>query len=410
MHAANEAPATRSAMAAHGGGGGAPPPSVWCKRVGAPFAGESFARVPLGGAACVADVAAAACAHLRWGVEARDVGLFLAAAGGLDAPSRAAVGALAADEGARLSEAWPLARARVAPGAWLVATIADGALSAELARLTRELAAAAARERASAAEIAALSSLLASASARAGGNVGGGGAGAGGDGVGARGLVAVIDARIAAALAVDGSTSVFSDEEYEEAARRALPGVLLARCGLEVVRGVDSSRAALGGLEWDFRAPVLVAHTEPHPNAEAGSFEVFPRKPSYVRPAAVEARRLTPTKFAGAADAPAAHYLAIFEVTVARKWTRGGAREGLLERLEQRLAISLDRAFSSNLLPSRRILDLVAVVGVVAPAPYSVSVCERMAADGAPPLLKELMDAGRFVFIQMAQARGRASP
>jgi hypothetical protein len=33
-----------------------------------------------------------------------------------------------------------------------------------------------------------------------------------------------------------------------------------------------------------------------------------------------------------------------------------------------------------------------------------------MAADGAPPLLKELMDAGRFVFIQMAQARGRASP
>ena len=78
---------------------------------------------------------------------------------------------------------------------------------------------------------------------------------------------------------------------------------------------------------------------------------------------------------------------------------------GLLERLEARLRISLDRAISSSFLePGSSITDLVAVVGVVAPKPYSNSVRSRMSEDRSPPppsMLKAMMDAGRFVFIAL---------
>ncbi len=48
------------------------------------------------------------------------------------------------------------------------------------------------------------------------------------------------------------------------------------------------------------------------------------------------------------------------------------------------------------------ILDLVAVVGVVALAPYSDSVRFRMSYKECPtPLLRQLMEAGRFVYIRM---------
>ena len=105
----------------------------------------------------------------------------------------------------------------------------------------------------------------------------------------------------------------------------------------------------------------------------------------------------------------AAHYLAILEMTTARKWTHssGGlrGREGLLERLEKRLAISLDRAHSQDLVREKNILELVAVVGVVAPEPYSDSVRERMSKADALPLLKKMMDASRFVFVKIPKLR-----
>ena len=114
---------------------------------------------------------------------------------------------------------------------------------------------------------------------------------------------------------------------------------------------------------------------------------------------------MTPSKFRGKPVPPSAHYLAIFEVTVARKWTHSSSKDpGLLERLEQRLAISLDRARSAHVAGVERISDLVAVVGVVAPASYTDSVRSRMCKLSAPPLLKELMDASRFVFIAMPRA------
>jgi hypothetical protein len=206
-------------------------------------------------------------------------------------------------------------------------------------------------------------------------------------------------------LSQPDGTTVLSDSEYEDQARHKLHEILLSRCGLVVARGADVSRAGLGGQEWDFRAPVLFSATAPHPNGEPDVFEIFPRKPSYVRPEAVEARYVTPTKFSGEASPPAAHYLAIFEMTTARKWTHssGGSRghEGLLERLEKRLAISLDRAHSHGYVREKNILELVAVVGVVAPEPYSDSVRERMSRADALPLLKKMMDASRFVFIKI---------
>jgi hypothetical protein len=218
-------------------------------------------------------------------------------------------------------------------------------------------------------------------------------------------LLARISARL---LAEDSATTILSDAEYEDMARLKLPSILLDRCGLEVVRGADASRTVLAGLEWDFRVPVLVAATAPNPNAERGAFEVFPNKAHYERPAAVPARIVTPTKVGTAAEPPPAHYLAIFEMTVAPKWTRrSSAREGLLERLEARLALSLDRAFSSGVC-ERDVLALVAVVGVVAPAPYSDSVRERMSRADAPPLLRQMMDAARFVFIGVPKARANS--
>jgi hypothetical protein len=77
----------------------------------------------------------------------------------------------------------------------------------------------------------------------------------------------------------------------------------------------------------------------------------------------------------------------------------------LLERLEKRLAVSLDRAHSEGFVKEKNILDLVAVVGVVAPEPYSESVRSRMSKPHAPPLLKKMMDASRFVFVKIAKTR-----
>jgi len=210
-------------------------------------------------------------------------------------------------------------------------------------------------------------------------------------------------------LSQPDGTTVLSDPEYEEQARRKLHEILLSRCGLVVARGADVDRAALEGQQWDFRAPVLISATAPHPNGELDVFEIFPTKPFYVRPEAVRERHVTPTKFSGEESPPAAHYLAIFEMTTTHKWTRscGGSRgrEGLLERLEKRLAISLDRAHSHGYVREKNILELVAVVGVVAPEPYSDSVRGRMSRADAPPLLKKMMDASRFVFVKIPKTR-----
>ena len=203
----------------------------------------------------------------------------------------------------------------------------------------------------------------------------------------------------------EGASSAMTNLEYEQFVRdNFLPVELLRRCGLEVVRGVDHDRSSsdLLGIQWDFRCPVTVALTAPHPNSDAENFVVFPSKPSYVRPPSLGARHVTPTKFGAASEPPAAHYLALVEVTTARRWTLPHGSEGndMLTRLELRLRLSLERARSTGIPAGvERITDLVAVVGVVAPRQYSQSVRDRMGKATAPQLLSEMMNAGRFVFL-----------
>ena len=202
----------------------------------------------------------------------------------------------------------------------------------------------------------------------------------------------------------DGASSAVTDAGYEKYVRESvLPAALLRRCGLNVVRGVDLERSAtaLPPIQWDFRAPVLIAQTEPEPNSVIGEFEVFPSKPAYVRPAAREARNVTPTVF-GSSTPPAAYYFAIFEITTAEKWTlpRGDDATGMLERLEQRLRLTVGRARDNGYLDAAAtVTDLVAVVGIVAPKAYTQSVGDRMGKLSAPVFLKAMMEAGRFVFI-----------
>lgn len=211
------------------------------------------------------------------------------------------------------------------------------------------------------------------------------------------------------ALADDRSfaVSVLSDPQYEEDARNWLPSQLLQRCGLVVVDKVLPQRTSLGGLQWDFRAPVLIAQTEPHPNLELGEFEIFPSgTPFYHRPKRVDPRNLTPTKLNSSDDVlPSAHYFALFEITTSTKWSMRSRRSGddtyktMMTRLNERLAKTLDRAKEEGFVSNdARITDLVAVVGVVAPTSCNDSVSTTMSkGNDVPLLLKEMMDAKRFV-------------
>lgn len=217
---------------------------------------------------------------------------------------------------------------------------------------------------------------------------------------------AALPQRIIEATAALEMASYRSDVGYEAFVRGQLPGLLLHHCGLEVPRIVDEPhRQDLSGLEWDFRVPVLVAAAPPTGSAAIpDEFVVFLDKDHYRRPEPpLRTREVTPTKFGGSEAPPSAHFLAIVEITTALQWTHGSAgREGLLERLEARLVKSFDRARSSGVENLHSITDLVAVVGVVAPAPYSASVRARLAAGGHLRMLKEMTDAGRFVFIRVA--------
>ena len=200
-------------------------------------------------------------------------------------------------------------------------------------------------------------------------------------------------------------TSIITDADYENQVRAALSGILLERCGLEVVRGAEGNRSAFEGMEWDYRVPVLIATVHGDSRSVPGEFEVFPNKHHYERPVHHSARSVTPTQIGSSLYAPAAHYLAILEITTTVSWTKATTRPGLLQRLEQRLTKSLDRAYSMKYIERKCITDLVAVVGVVAPEAYSTSVRDLMAHTDAPPLLKEMMTAGRFVFVRFSKGQ-----
>ena len=95
--------------------------SAFILRVGdAASAGEAIGEVELFDGEPVARLAARACALFGWGPPTQ-VRLHLAAAGGDDEPSTDAI--TDALSGERLQSSWPLGRARIGPGSWLLARV-----------------------------------------------------------------------------------------------------------------------------------------------------------------------------------------------------------------------------------------------------------------------------------------------
>lgn len=212
-----------------------------------------------------------------------------------------------------------------------------------------------------------------------------------------------------AELLADETATVATPAAYANSARIRLRDVVLLQwLGLTVLEGAMLQRVEgdihVGGrtMEWDFRAPVLVSAVLPARAEQHHELTIYPSHQAYMRPARpLSSRHLTPTKLPGASAPPDLHYIAIFEVTTSTPWTKG--KKSLLFRLEERLHQSLDRA--NSLQPKDatllRITDVVAVVGVVGVSDCQQSVGKLMHRSDAPPLLRELMLAARFVFVYL---------
>jgi len=199
--------------------------------------------------------------------------------------------------------------------------------------------------------------------------------------------------------------SAATPAEYEEAGRRHLRENFERLFGLRILETAMAQRAAPSivslrapSFEWDFRVPVNVSGSPSF--SKSPDNIIYPSHESYLRPARpVRARELTPTKLPSGA-ASASDFMAVFEITTARRWPTG-----LLERLERRLAVSLDRARDLNRDSSELgILDVVAVVGVLGTDACLRSVSDRLARHSTMPLLTQMADAARFVFILRSYA------
>jgi len=217
----------------------------------------------------------------------------------------------------------------------------------------------------------------------------------------------------------DDAASAATPPQYEERGRLFLAAQFERRFGLRLlgnayeraagelrVAGDDGSGSPRSS-QWDFRAPVNVndgAASHPH---KAEDFVIYPAQEFYVRPVRRErARILTPTKTMGSSGVlvyVSSDYMAVFEVTNG-EFSRSQRKPGLLQRLEERLLISLDRARSIDASISS-ILDVVAVVGVVSPFSCHQHVGEKCVAAAFPKLF-EMMTAARFVWLQLNSADG----
>jgi hypothetical protein len=206
-------------------------------------------------------------------------------------------------------------------------------------------------------------------------------------------------------LAGDEGATLMTPADYEDAARPFLRDVVLPHwLGLLPVAGTLLERAEgddASAFQWDFRAPVRVSTLPPSGPPTGSPLIVYPSYERYQRPSPpLVERHLTPTKVPGATAPPAADYMAIFEVTIARSWS--SLNEGsLLWRLEQRLFVSLQRAMALQAEGAAplNITDVVAVVGVVGAFSCRQSVSALMGRTGAPPLLRTLMQQARFIFV-----------
>ena len=215
----------------------------------------------------------------------------------------------------------------------------------------------------------------------------------------------------------DDAASAATPPQYEERGRLFLAAQFERRFGLRILGNVYERAAGelrVAGLDdsdsprssqWDFRAPVNVNDGAASHPRKADDFVIYPAKELYVRPGRRErARILTPTKTMGSGGVlvdVSSDYMAVFEVTNG-EFSRSQRKPGLLQRLEERLRISLDRAHSIDGSISG-ILDVVAVVGVVSPFSCHQHVGEKCVA-AAFPRLFEMMAAARFVWLKLNSA------
>ena len=202
---------------------------------------------------------------------------------------------------------------------------------------------------------------------------------------------------------------------YEDLGRGLIAKELGPRFGLRIVDGAVGPSRAEGEIrdptsadpsaQWDYRMPVVVLGPPPAIPTAAKDFLVYGHS-AYSRPLApAQERHLTPTKAVRGGGPPASaeepplilcHYMVIFEITMAMTWVA----RSLLARLERRLYISLDRARAQD-LGINNILDVVAVVGIVAPNSFSKEVAKTVVAKSYPHL-HAMMTAGRFVWLMKA--------
>ena len=103
-----------------------------------PLEGEAFAVIELRAGDNVGILLKRTCQEFtHWGVHAGQVHLFLAAAGGEDPPPLDALVAAAADPASCLGVGWPLARAGIVTGCWLLARVPPPATTTTSAFLVR---------------------------------------------------------------------------------------------------------------------------------------------------------------------------------------------------------------------------------------------------------------------------------
>jgi hypothetical protein len=201
----------------------------------------------------------------------------------------------------------------------------------------------------------------------------------------------------AAEEASAASSSAATPAAYEEAGREHLLSIIEDTFGLRVPENVRSHRLqgeADFSSEWDFRVPVMCSGV-PRNHRASEDFIIYPTHDAYTRPARPSrARQLTPTKIPGSPGGTYSDFMAIFEITTEEEWSKK-----LCLRMETRLAVSLGRA--RELQPRDEaplgICDVVAVIGVV-----GVASCQRsVPSQVKTPLLREMMDAARFVFVRL---------
>jgi hypothetical protein len=217
-------------------------------------------------------------------------------------------------------------------------------------------------------------------------------------------LARFLAAELRAAEEAADNASAATPKEYEEEGRRLLVAALEVNFGLRVVTNarlhrldkeiVADLRGSTFDSEWDFRAPVLCSGHGPQRPNKSVDFIIYPDHDAYIRPNRPErAKTLTPTKIGDAAHPPGCDFIAIFEITTVKEWATR-----LVPRLEQRLAVSLDRARSLDATVTN-ILDVVAVVGVLGTHTCQRSMTSHV--DSArTPLLNQMMQAARFVFLR----------